>query len=149
MAPPPPPLPPPAPPPPLDAGLHGLPPLDVEPMPPARLFLSLQGRIDRATFWRAGVFTLLGAGLVLTLVLRIAGLTTERAEGIVNLLLAWPSIALSVKRWHDLDRTGWWALINLVPQWGWLIALVANGFPKGTPGVNRYGPPMDRVAGLY
>ena len=53
---------------------------------------------------------------------------------------------VSVKRWHDRDRSGWWVLLNLLPVIGWLWALVDNGFVRGTRGPNRYG--ADPLAGL-
>ena len=90
--------------PPLPAAV---PELRIEAMSPSRLFFSFTGRIDRATYWRVGVVGLLVVGLTLVALLRIAGLSAERAEGVVNLLLSWPAIAISVKRWHDRDRSGW------------------------------------------
>jgi uncharacterized membrane protein YhaH (DUF805 family) len=63
---------------------------------------------------------------------------------VVNLLLLWPALAVSIKRWHDRDHSGWWVLIALVPVVGWAWMLVANGFLAGTDGPNRYGPPPAR-----
>jgi uncharacterized membrane protein YhaH (DUF805 family) len=61
--------------------------------------------------------------------------------GLLALVILWPSLAVSVKRWHDVDKSGWWVLIGLVPAIGGLIALVFNGFIAGTPGPNRFGSP--------
>lgn len=121
-----------------DRPLPALPPIE-EAMPPWRLYFSLQGRIDRRCFWLRGVLTLLLVGLVLGMLLEIAGLATEPAERAANLLLAWPLIAVSAKRWHDRDRSGWWVLIMLIPLIGTLWALIDNGFVRGTPGPNRFG----------
>jgi uncharacterized membrane protein YhaH (DUF805 family) len=118
-----------------------LPPLLVEPMPLWRLYFSFAGRIDRGTYWRAGVLGLLGLGLAAVALLRIAGLSAERADNAVNQLLAWPAIAISVKRWHDRDRAGWWVLINVLPLIGWLWAFVDNAFVPGSAQANRFGPP--------
>jgi uncharacterized membrane protein YhaH (DUF805 family) len=52
----------------------------------------------------------------------------------------WPAVAVGVKRWHDIDVSGWWVLINVVPYVGWLIALLFNGFSRGSIGRNRFGP---------
>lgn len=114
-------------------------PLD-ESMPPAQLYLGLRGRIDRRCFWLYGVLALLAVGMVLMALLEIAGFHPERAEWIANLLIAWPAIAVSVKRWHDRDKSGWWVLVNLVPLIGQLWALIDNGFVPGTRGPNRFGP---------
>ena len=49
-----------------------------------------------------------------------------------------PSIAVQVRRLHDIDRTGWWWWIVLVPLLGWILLLVWDCTP-GTEGPNRYG----------
>lgn len=123
------------------AAADALPPL-IAPSPtdPFHLFLRLQGRVSRRTFWLYGVLVPLSAGLVGLALLEIAGLNNELSEGLMNLLLAWPSIAVSVKRWHDRDRSGWWVLVALIPVVGVLWMLVDNGLLKGTAGPNRYGP---------
>ncbi len=50
----------------------------------------------------------------------------------------WLSLATQVKRWHDLDRTGWMVLINFIPFLGLLVAVIYLGFIKGTAGPNRF-----------
>jgi uncharacterized membrane protein YhaH (DUF805 family) len=110
-----------------------------EPMSPWRLYTSLRGRVGRRSFWLHGVLALLAVGVVGMALLEIAGLRPDRAERVVNLLIAWPAIAISAKRWHDRDRTGWWVLIALIPVLGQLWALLNNGFLRGTPGPNRFG----------
>ena len=119
-------------------------PVLIEEMPPSRLYFSLRGRIDRRRFWLHGVLALLLAGIVATALLEIAGLRAERAERLVNVLMAWPLIAVSAKRWHDRDRPAWWVLIALVPIVGQIWMLIDNGFVPGTKGPNRFGnPPQD------
>ena len=54
--------------------------------------------------------------------------------------LVWASLAIQVKRWHDVDKSGWWVLINFVPCIGGLWALIENGFFRGTIGPNQFGP---------
>lgn len=110
-----------------------------ERMPPQRLLFSLQGRISRRDFWIWGVLVLIAVAALLHALLRIAGVGARAAEGLVNLLVVWPAVAVSVKRWHDRDKSGWWVLISLVPVIGWLWALVETGFLRGTPGPNRFG----------
>lgn len=50
-----------------------------------------------------------------------------------------PSLAVSVRRMHDIDRSGASLLFNLIPLVGGLILLVFT-CTEGTPGPNRYGP---------
>lgn len=111
---------------------------------PLRLLLDPRGRISRRTFWLWGVLALGGLTLLLRALLEIARLHPDRAEGLVSLLLLWPAIAISAKRWHDRDKSAWWVLLALVPVIGWLWMFIDNGFRRGTPGPNRFGTPPAR-----
>ncbi len=46
--------------------------------------------------------------------------------------------ALCVRRLHDTDRSGAWALLYLVPIIGWLVLFVFACL-EGNSGSNRYG----------
>ena len=48
-------------------------------------------------------------------------------------------IALQIKRWHDLDKTGWLVLLNLLPIGGTLISFFVLGFSKGISSTNEFG----------
>jgi uncharacterized membrane protein YhaH (DUF805 family) len=111
-----------------------------EAMPPWRMFLDPRGRIGRRDFWLYGVLAISGLTLLLHALLGIAGMAMGPREHFVNVLLLWPAVAVSAKRWHDRDRSGWWVLLVLVPVVGWLWTLVVNGFLRGTAGPNRFGP---------
>lgn len=69
----------------------------------------------------------------------------------VMVVTIWVGLAVSVKRWHDRAKSGWWVLIGLVPIIGSIWVLVECGFLAGTPDVNQYGqsnvPPADPLAG--
>ena len=60
-------------------------------------------------------------------------------SGIYVLATLVPIVALSVRRLHDIDRSGWWILIYLIPLIGPIVLLVF-ALLDGTPGDNRYGP---------
>lgn len=110
-----------------------------EPLSIPQILFSFRGRIPRKTWWLWGVFGLLGCSLYAYALFSIAGADRLHAEKLADLLLLWPALAVSVKRWHDRDKSGWWALVFLVPLVGWLWVLVENGFLRGTVGANRYG----------
>lgn len=59
--------------------------------------------------------------------------------GIFTLALLLPSIAVTVRKLHDIDRTGWWYLISLVPIIGLVVILIFT-VTDSTEGSNRYGP---------
>lgn len=103
------------------------------------LLFSFRGRIGRRTWWLWAAAAAIGMAAYLTVVLRVAGVSETTTDLLVNAALLWPALAVSVKRWHDRDFSGWWALVVFVPVIGWLWALVANGLLRGTPGPNRYG----------
>src|SRR5689334_24533146 len=59
-------------------------------------------------------------------------------ESIAELGFALPAIAVSTRRLHDIDRTGWWFLIAFtVVGTFWLLVWWCN---KGKTGRNRFGP---------
>ena len=55
------------------------------------------------------------------------------------IFVSWIAIALQIKRWHDLGKTGWLVFINLVPAVGTAISLIVLGFVKGGSGPNKFG----------
>jgi uncharacterized membrane protein YhaH (DUF805 family) len=50
-----------------------------------------------------------------------------------------PGISVGVRRLHDIDKSGWWLLISLVPFVGGIILIVFYCL-EGTRGPNRFGP---------
>ena len=110
-----------------------------EPMSPQHILFGLTGRIPRKIFWLYGVGVPLGLGAYLHGVLAIAGVQIPALEGVLNLVLLWSALAVSAKRWHDRDKSAWWALLQFVPVIGWLWTLVENGLLRGSWGRNRFG----------
>ena len=49
-----------------------------------------------------------------------------------------PAFAVTVRRLHDVDRSGWWLLAWFVPMIGWVVVLVFLCL-DGSVGRNRYG----------
>ncbi len=104
------------------------------------LLFGFSGRINRAKFW---------AGMVLQYAILFATVAVAFAvndpiafwvAGVVNLVTIWMWIAISIKRWHDRGKSGWWMLIALVPVIGYLWMLIETGFLAGDTGPNDYGP---------
>lgn len=58
--------------------------------------------------------------------------------GIYTLAVFLPGLAVSVRRLHDTNRSGWWLLLALVPIIGGIVLLVFM-VQEGTPGENQYG----------
>jgi uncharacterized membrane protein YhaH (DUF805 family) len=61
------------------------------------------------------------------------------AGGVLTLIALWSSLALTVKRWHDVGVTGWFSILSLPPYANGVVFLLLCLLP-GTTGPNRYGP---------
>ena len=101
------------------------------------------GRSRRKEYWFFILFVVI-ISIVLNIIDGLIG-AYDRSMGagllstIFSLAILIPSIAVSVRRLHDINRTGWWVLIALVPLVGWIVLLVFH-VQDSTPGTNRYGP---------
>jgi uncharacterized membrane protein YhaH (DUF805 family) len=123
----------------------------------SQFLFSFDGRIGRAWYWFFALAMMVffcGLGLISVMVAFSGPMGPEGGGGpgagsailgIVLMLLGlatlWPALAVQAKRWHDVDKSAWWILINLVPGVGGLISLIFCGFIAGTPGPNQYGDP--------
>jgi uncharacterized membrane protein YhaH (DUF805 family) len=66
--------------------------------------------------------------------------------GVLCLIGFWSSLALTVKRWHDVGVTGWFSLLSL-PHFTHFVVFLLLCLLPGTEGSNRYGPdPRGRTA---
>jgi uncharacterized membrane protein YhaH (DUF805 family) len=94
------------------------------------------GRSSRSEYWFWVLFTALASiGLgVLDLVIRTDG----GLVGVFALVTFLPSLAVAVRRLHDIDRSGWWLLIGFVPLIGSIILIIWFA-TAGRESPNRYG----------
>jgi uncharacterized membrane protein YhaH (DUF805 family) len=49
-----------------------------------------------------------------------------------------PALAVSARRLHDINRSGWWILLSFIPIVGIIILIIWWAKP-GEPGANRFG----------
>ena len=108
-------------------------------------FLFFDGRIGRQTFGLKGVLLFAVLAMVLGGVAAFIGVLSGSGGLLAVMLIAvyivviWISLAVSVKRWHDRGKSGWWVLIGLIPLIGGIWALIETGFLPSDPGTNRFG----------
>ncbi|HEV2865760.1 MAG TPA: DUF805 domain-containing protein [Allosphingosinicella sp.] len=69
---------------------------------------------------------------------RLAGAVTLGLMGIVVLAGIVPAWAVSIRRLHDQDKSGWFILLNLIPYIGFIFMLIMAFWP-GDSGENRFG----------
>lgn len=103
---------------------------------------SFRGRIGRGQFWRfhacVAIFAILLAAVDVFLVLAKVDAVVAPVFAV---LVAYPTLAVLAKRWHDRDKSAWWVAMPFVPVLGGLWTLVECGFLSGSPAINRFGPP--------
>jgi uncharacterized membrane protein YhaH (DUF805 family) len=115
---------------------------------PYRRYFDFSGRSRRMEYWMFYLFVMI-VYVVLLLVMGRGAPSVDPATGAPSgggglasigaglLGLFWlgtiiPLLAVSVRRMHDQDRSGWWILCPIVN--------VVFLFIDGTPGPNRFGP---------
>lgn len=86
-------------------------------------YVGFSGRARRKEYW---MFTLINAivGAIINVIQLILGLEFPFLSLIYLAATIIPVIALCVRRLHDTDRSGAWALLYLVPIIGWLVLFV-------------------------
>ena len=93
-------------------------------------FADFKGRARRSEFWYFELFCVL-MSLAFSFI-------SEDAATIVMLITLIPNIAVSVRRLHDIGRSGWWMLIALVPIVG-ILLLLFWAAQEGNSASNQYG----------
>lgn len=133
-------------------------------------FFSFTGRVRRCTFWinalLCGVITV----VLFALFVRISidandfssalVITNAPIYYILSFIVGVRVLSVSVRRWHDVDKSGWWSLTGLIGYLRLLFpgvtitqvivvlllavvgiyALIMQGFMSGDDGANDYGP---------
>ncbi len=100
-------------------------------------YVVFAGRASRSEYWFWVLFTLI-ASIACAVIDAVLGIRV--LDPLFSLATFLPSLAVSVRRLHDIDRTGWWFLLWFVPLIGWIVLLVF-ACRRGDDGPNRFGPP--------
>jgi uncharacterized membrane protein YhaH (DUF805 family) len=99
-------------------------------------YVNFNGRSSRSAFWYWVLFAII-VGIVTGVIDYALGISLINPLAQLALLL--PGIAISARRLHDIDRSGWWLLLAFIPLIGAIILIVWYCL-AGTPGPNRFGP---------
>lgn len=85
-------------------------------------FAEFKGVASRSEYWWWTLFcTLLLLGL---------GVLHPKLMQLGTLGVALPSLAVTTRRLHDIDKSGWWQLIGLIPLVGMVALLVMCAQPS-------------------
>lgn len=110
---------------------------------PYKRYFDFQGRASRREYWMFYLLFVI-VTVVTTVLVGVLGrdnpisMVVYSLFGLFILGSLIPSVAVTVRRLHDTNRSGWWLLISFLPFIGGLVLLVFTVLP-GTPGENRYG----------
>lgn len=111
-----------------------------------RKYATFSGRARRKEYWMFYLFNVLAMTVLsVPFFISLAGEDAESGSmGLLSLPIIYilgtiiPWIALTTRRLHDTNRSGWWQLISFVPYIGGIVLFIFTLF-DGTPGENDYG----------
>ena len=107
-------------------------------MPLLTVLFSFNGRIGRQDFWLKGIIPSIAAHVIVYLV-ALAIPQWDTGFGLISIVFMWMYFAVYAKRWHDLDKSGWWSLLALIPFVGTFGVPLWLGIKEGMPDPNQYG----------
>ena len=122
---------------------------------PLRQYADFAGRARRKEFWSFFLFVwvVMLVLMYLDAVLGLGGSATGYRTGnsigfnlrggllsaVFGLAMFVPGVAVSIRRLHDVGKSGWFLLFVLIPLFGWAYLLYLYVQP-GTDGPNQHGP---------
>ena len=120
---------------------------------PLRRYAEFSGRSRRKEFWLFFLFQVIVLTVIGALfgrpayyssvgffgVTNVYSSTGSTVAGLFNLAMLVPNLAVSARRLHDIDRSGWFQLLWFIPFLGWFALFVLLCL-DGNRGTNRFGP---------
>lgn len=106
-------------------------------------YANFTGRARREEYWMFVLFNLIFIIAIALVSGLLAGLFDAPALMALYMIYVFgvliPSLAVAVRRLHDVGKSGWFYFIGLIPIIGsiWLIVLFVT---EGEKGANQYGP---------
>ena len=96
-------------------------------------YATFEGRASRSEYWWFFLFSFLASSAT--------SMISEMLYGLFSLAVLLPSLAVGARRLHDVNRSGWFLLLMLIPIVGWIILIVwaaqeskePNRFSSATP----------------
>lgn len=105
-------------------------------------YATFEGRARRTEYWMFILFNAL-IRIALQIVSRIVPPVSYLAS-LYGLAVLIPGIAVTARRLHDIEKSGWLQLIGIIPIIGWIPMLIWT-CTEGTIGDNLYGEDPKRA----
>lgn len=99
-------------------------------------YVNFSDRACRSEYWMFFLFNIIICFVLLIIEGMIGG--PGVLANLYSLAVLIPGLAVSVRRLHDTDKSGWWLLVGFVPLLGALLLLIFF-VQAGTSGPNSYG----------
>lgn len=104
-----------------------------------------QGRATRSEYWYFVLFYIAALVSVVAIMAIFEGIVGDAADAFFGLIFiailiffVSPMLAVSIRRLHDINRSGWWYWINLIPYVGAIVFIVFM-CTRGDHFINDYG----------
>jgi uncharacterized membrane protein YhaH (DUF805 family) len=104
-------------------------------------YLGFSGRAARSEYWYWTLFEYLLLIVAWLIDMTVFGFNTTGVNPmtvLASIATLLPTLAVSARRLHDIDRSGWWALL-IFTVIGYIV-LLFWACMRGTVGANRFGP---------
>ena len=106
-------------------------------------YADFSGRASRSEFWFFYLFILIGS--ILTIIADVNMFshsfdTWGPVNSIYQLLVILPSLAVSARRLHDTNKSGWYILFSIIPIFGLIVIFWWSSL--GSNKKNRFGNPI-------
>lgn len=100
-------------------------------------YANFSGRARRTEYWMFALINgLISIGLML--IAQFVDQSLSILNIIYSLAVFIPSLAVAIRRLHDVNKSGWMYLLVLLPIIGWIWLFVLS-VSNGTVGENKYG----------
>ncbi len=93
-------------------------------------YADFKGRSRRSEYWWASLATFIVTSVLTAIIPSLVG--------IWNLVILVPSIAICIRRMHDIGKSGWWILVNFIPVVGQILLIIWAC--KDSTEDNQWGP---------
>jgi len=108
-------------------------------------YATFSGRASRSEYWWWTLFVIVASIILQAVDFAIGFGDWGLLSNIFSLATIVPSIAVAARRLHDVNKSGWWQLLVIVPLVGWIILLIWV-IKKGSTDENRFGPAVVTVS---
>jgi uncharacterized membrane protein YhaH (DUF805 family) len=101
-------------------------------------YATFSGRASRSEFWFFYLFLVIASFIAASIDALVLNNQNSYLTLILFLATLIPLIAVTTRRLHDTDRSGWWQLLSFIPLVGAIILIIWL-CTASTPGSNRFG----------